>query len=71
MEYVLHRKSNCKKIKIRVIEGVVCVSAPLNVSKKIIDDFVQEQEAWIKNQLDKNTQSKENDLICLLGVSAK
>ena len=53
MEYVLHRKSNCKKIKIRVIEGVVCVSAPLNVSKKIIDDFVQEQEAWIKNQLDK------------------
>lgn len=24
MEYVLHRKSNCKKIKIRVIEGVVC-----------------------------------------------
>lgn len=67
MEYVLHRKSNCKKIKIRVIEGVVCVSAPLNVSKKIIDDFVQEQEAWIKNQLDKNTQSKENDLICLLG----
>lgn len=46
---------------------MVCVSAPLNVSKKIIDDFVQEQEAWIKNQLDKNTQSKENDLICLLG----
>lgn len=67
MEYVLHRKSNCKKIKIRVIEGVVCVSAPFTVSKKIIDDFVQEQEAWIKNQLDKNTQSKENDLICLLG----
>lgn len=67
MEYVLHRKSNCKKIKIRVVEGVVCVSAPFTVSKKIIDDFVHEQEAWIKNQLDKNTQSKENDLICLLG----
>ncbi len=67
MEYVLHRKSNCKKIKIRVVKGVVCVSAPFTVSKKIIDDFVQEQEAWIKNQLDKNTQSKENDLICLLG----
>ena len=67
MVYVLHRKSNCKKIKIRVVEGVVCVSAPFTVSKKIIDDFVQEQEAWIKNQLDKNTQSKENDLICLLG----
>lgn len=67
MEYVLHRKSNCKKIKIRVVEGVVCVSAPFTVSKKIINDFVQEQEAWIKNQLDKNTQSKENDLICLLG----
>lgn len=43
------------------------MSAPFTVSKKIIDDFVQEQEAWIKNQLDKNTQSKENDLICLLG----
>lgn len=67
MEYVLHRKSNCKKIKIRVVEGVVCVSAPFTVSKKIIDDFVQEQEAWIKNQLDKDTQSKENDLIYLLG----
>ena len=67
MEFVLHRKSNCKKIKIRVVEGVVCVSAPFTVSKKIIDDFVQEQEAWIKNQLDKNTQSNENDLICLLG----
>ena len=67
MEYILHKKSNCKRIKIRVVKGVVCVSAPLNVSKKIIDDFVQEQEAWIKNQLDKNTQSKENDLICLLG----
>ena len=67
MEYELHRKSNCKKIKIRVVEGVVCVSAPFTVSKKVIDDFVHEQEAWIKNQLDKNTQSKENDLICLLG----
>ena len=67
MKYVLHRKSNCKKIKIRVVEGGVCVSAPFTVSKKIIDDFVQEQETWIKNQLDKNTQSKENDLICLLG----
>ena len=43
------------------------MSAPFTISKKIIDDFVQEQEAWIKNQLDKNTQSKENDLICLLG----
>ena len=67
MEYILHRKSNCKKIKIRVVEGVVCVSAPFYVSKREIDNFVQEQEAWIKNQLDKNTQSKENDLICLLG----
>ena len=67
MEYELHRKTNCKKIKIRVVEGVVCVSAPFTVSKKVIDDFVHEQEAWIKNQLDKNTQSKENDLICLLG----
>ena len=67
MEYELHRKSNCKKIKIRVVEGVVCVSAPFTISKKVIDDFVHEQEAWIKNQLDKNTQSKENDLISLLG----
>lgn len=45
MEYILHKKSNCKRIKIRVVKGVVCVSAPLNVSKKIIDDFVQEQES--------------------------
>ena len=51
MEYVLHRKSNCKKIKIRVIEGVVCVSAPLNVSKREIDDFVKEQLAWIEKSL--------------------
>ena len=67
MEYVLHRKSNCKKIKIRVVKGVVCVSAPLNVSKREIDDFVKEQSAWIKNQLSKYTLSKENDLISLLG----
>ena len=67
MEYILHKKSNCKRIKIRVVKGVVCVSAPLNVSTREIDDFVKEQSAWIKNQLDKNTQSKENDLICLLG----
>ena len=51
MEYVLHRKSNCKKIKIRVVKGVVQVSAPFYVSKREIDDFVKEQETWIKNQL--------------------
>ena len=39
MEYVLHRKSNCKKIKIRVVKGVVQVSAPFYVSKREIDDF--------------------------------
>ena len=63
MEYVLHRKSNCKKIKIRVIKGVVQVSAPFYVSKREIDDFVKEQETWIKNQLSKYTVSKENDKI--------
>ena len=67
MEYVLHRKSNCKKIKIRVVEGVVCVSAPFYVSKREIDNFVQEQEAWIQNHLSKFTLSKENDRIPLLG----
>ena len=67
MEYILHKKSNCKRIKIRVVKGVVCVSAPLNVSKREIDDFVKEQSAWIKNQLSKYTLSKENDLISLLG----
>ena len=67
MEYVLHRKSNCKKIKIRVVKGVVQVSAPFYVSKREIDDFVKEQETWIKNQLSKYTVSKENDKIPLLG----
>ena len=67
MEYILHKKSNCKRIKIRVVKGVVCVSAPLNVSTREIDDFVKEQSAWIKNQLSKYTLSKENDLISLLG----
>ena len=43
------------------------MSAPLNVSKREIDDFVKEQSAWIKNQLSKYTHSKENDLISLLG----
>lgn len=67
MEYILHKKSNCKRIKIRVVKGVVCVSAPLNVPKREIDDFVKEQSAWIENQLSKYTLSKENDLISLLG----
>ena len=67
MEYVLHRKSNCKKIKIRVVKGVVQLSAPFYVSKREIDDFVKEQETWIKNQLGKYTVSKENDKIPLLG----
>lgn len=67
MEYVLHRKSNCKKIKIRVVKGVVQVSAPFYVSKREIDDFVKEQETWIQNQLSKYTVSKENDKIPLLG----
>ena len=67
MEYVLHRKSNCKKIKIRVVKGVVQVSAPFYVSKREIDDFVKEQEIWIKNQLSKYTVSKENDKIPLFG----
>ena len=71
MEYVLHRKSNCKKIKIRVVEGVVQVSAPFTVSKREIDRFVHEQEAWIENQLDKCALSKENDLISLLGNEYK
>ena len=34
MEYILHKKSNCKRKKIRVVKGVVCVSAPLNVSTR-------------------------------------
>ena len=71
MVYVLHRKSNCKKIKIRVVEGVVQVSAPFTVSKREIDRFVHEQEAWIENQLDKCALSKENDLISLLGNEYK
>ena len=51
MEYVLHRKSNCKKIKIRVVKGVVQVSAPFYVSKREIDDFVKEQETWIQKKM--------------------
>ena len=67
MEYVLNRKTNCTKIKIRVVEGVVHVSAPFTVSKTVIDTFVHEQETWIKEQLDKNPILKENDSIELLG----
>ena len=63
MEYVLSRKTNCTKIKIRVIEGVVQVSAPFSVSKKVIDEFVHEQEAWIKEQMDKNPILKNNDIV--------
>ena len=69
MEYVLSRKTNCTKIKIRVVEGVVHVSAPFSVSKKVIDEFVREQEAWIKEQMDKNPILKENDVVELLGDS--
>lgn len=69
MEYVLSRKTNCTKIKIRVIEGVVQVSAPFSVSKKVIDEFVHEQEAWIKEQMDKNPILKNNDIVELLGES--
>lgn len=69
MEYVLSRKTNCTKIKIRVIEGVVQVSAPFSVSKKVIDEFVHEQEAWIKEQMDKNPILKNNDIVELLGDS--
>ena len=69
MEYVLSRKTNCTKIKIRVIEGVVQVSAPFSVSKKVIDEFVHEQEAWIKEQMDKNSILKNNDIVELLGES--
>lgn len=35
------------------------MSAPFYVSKREIDDFVKEQETWIKNQLGKYTVSKE------------
>ena len=69
MDYVLSRKTNCTKIKIRVIEGVVQVSAPFSVSKKVIDEFVHEQEAWIKEQMDKNPILKNNDIVELLGDS--
>lgn len=69
MEYVLSRKTNCTKIKIRVNEGVVQVSAPFSVSKKVIDEFVHEQEAWIKEQMDKNPILKNNDIVELLGDS--
>ena len=69
MEYVLSRKTNCTKIKIRVNEGVVQVSAPFSVSKKVIDEFVHKQEAWIKEQMDKNPILKNNDIVELLGDS--
>ena len=45
------------------------MSAPFSVSKKVIDEFVHEQEAWIKEQMDKNPILKNNDIVELLGES--
>lgn len=67
MKYQLNRRTNAKKIKIRVEEGVVVVSAPFYVSKDVIDRFVESQKDWVQTQLDKNPILKNGDFVTLFG----
>lgn len=69
MEYQLNRRTNAKKIKIRVVEGVVVVSAPFYVSKEVIDNFVNSQQDWIQKQLETNPILQNGDSVSLLGKS--
>ena len=67
MEYQLKRRKNAKKIKIRVVEGAVIVSAPFYVSTSVIDRFVKSQQDWIQNQKDKNPILQSGDVVTLFG----
>lgn len=67
IDFVLTRKRNMKRVVLRVKDGIVCVSAPLKVSEKEIDKFVQSKANWIQKQLSKETPIRKeyDDIECL------
>lgn len=67
MDYILRRSKLNKKIKIRVQDGHVYVSAPTYALKSEIDGFVESQKSWIEMQLAKNPLLQSGNQIQLFG----
>lgn len=65
MDYILRRSKRNKKIKIRVQDGLVYVSAPTYARKYEIDRFVHSQKNWIDTQIKKNPLLQNKDRIQL------
>lgn len=57
LEYTLIRKNN-KNLYLRIREGKVVVTAPKNVSKAYVDQFVCKHRSWIEKRLSLSTSNK-------------
>lgn len=50
MNYTLKISTRAKRISLRVIDGEVCVTAPKRHSKRLVETFIHENQAWIEKQ---------------------
>ena len=67
LEYTLIRKNN-KNLYLRIREGKVVVTAPKNVSKAYVDQFVCKHRSWIEQHLTTSKKPLQNlDTIYIFG----
>lgn len=67
LEYTLIRKNN-KNQYLRIREGKVVVTAPKNVSKAYVDQFVCKHRSWIEQRLTTSKKPLQNlDTIYIFG----
>ena len=67
LEYTLIRKNN-KNLYLRIREGKVVVTAPKNVSKAYVDQFVCNHLSWIEKRLSTSNKPLQNlDTIYIFG----
>ena len=60
LAYTIRRHPRAKNVRITIkSDARVVVSAPKRVSKQFIHEFVQEQHAWVTNELEKLDTKKE------------
>lgn len=59
LEYTLIRKNN-KNLYLRIREGKVVVTAPKNVSKAYVDQFVCKHRSWIEKRLSTSNKPLQN-----------
>lgn len=62
-EKVFIERKNVKNLNIRIRDGKILVSAPLNISEEYIMKALETKEDWIKEKLLKKREEKIIDLL--------